>query len=709
MKEYSTLSVFKILLLLVGCVLLMLTWFLVRSYLQQEQPPEISSYDSVVVQRDEAFSLDLHGRKFSPSDVSAILTPNIDNKQALVASLPLPGNFETVLRCGPFLYLGSIDKGLYVVNIQEPQNPHLVDHYLSEQPVVDILQVGSFLVIANGKNGLSIWDIQPNGALVFLSDLLVNKKVIKCCYANDHLFVAAGSEGILCINVENFKEPWVESQINNGFINNIGIVANDLITLAADGRGLERYKISQRGSLKKDGSFALSGRYKCSFFTADGVYVATDLGLNVFSNDVTGNLELEMVYTTLTAIEKIFPMGDGLYLFTNYSALIYLDPELQQLTSPFFFADKFRTFVAADNYLWLAGRGLGLRVMDINALSGNSEADLIPIPNAVADLYVDEGGIYFASFMQGASFLKQGTQDFDFQTFTRLTSTSFAVDNKHLFVAHMEQGTEVFDLDGTDHPKRIADWPSVKATQLAILDQFVITSRGITGLTCFDISDLSHPVKTDLLKNIHVLGLAVHNRKLFVASKKKGLLIFAVSERGNFTNLGSVALPFPMSHFSTIMDVKVVGNFAYIAAGDSGLMIVDIENPHRAKLISSLGIPHYSKGLLIYGNVAMVLNGDSGFTLVNISRPDQPFIVGKIESPGLSRAPQVMNDLLYLPRRTSSVLTVAAPVIAAEIKVKDSETMSVRFNGVAKPGRYNLNLANPSGLVVMKNVVTVRN
>ena len=707
MKEYSSLSLLKVLLLVSGTLLVAATWYLVRESFRQELPPEITATKQLAGSRGEPLSLSLTGKNFSASDMTAILTPNIDNNQAAVASLPLSGNFNDALLRGNYLYLGSNDQGLYVVDASDPEQPRLRGQYLAGEVIADLLLVDDVLVVSCGQSGLFFYEIQPEGQLLRIGKLPLQQVATKCCYADGILFIATGSDGITIVDVSSFKRPILKGRKAAGFVIDLAMVNEHLIALSKESDVLTSYTIGKQGMLKVVDQYVLAGRIKGSVFTDSQIYVATTQGLGNFSLTDAGVIKQKVFFANLTTVEKLFTGKNGLYIFTSFSALIYFDPVLQQITTTFFLADKIRTLVAADRYLWVAGQDSGLTVFNAESLAANTVVDLYPIASPVKDLHIGEGKIYFALGKDGLSYLDRGDHGYELKMLSNLITSSFAVKRDYLFVAHRQQGIEVFNVGG-QFPVQIAFWPQLKATQLVLWKDFVITSQGISGLKCFDISDFTQPVATDLLMNIHALALRVVDGILYVATKDQGLLIYSISEQGQLNKLAGLVPPFPMSQFAITMDVQVASGYAYIAAGRSGLLIADIKNPNRPQILSSLGLPGDSKGVLLDGRLAMVFNGKSGISLVDISDPVKPVLVGKITSPGLSRHPKKVDDLLYLPRLSSSVLAVAAPVIADTVVEADDKAL-LRFDNLSKAGRYDLNLSNRSGMVVIKNAVVVKN
>jgi hypothetical protein len=73
--------------------------------------------------------------------------------------------------------------------------------------------------------------------------------------------------------------------------------------------------------------------------------------------------------------------------------------------------------------------------------------------------------------------------------------------------------------------------------------------------------------------------------------------------------------------------VKVSGNYAFVAAGTAGLLVVDIVDPVRPKIVSSLATTN-AQDIDIYQNSVYVADGSGGLKIIDISNPLDPFQAG---------------------------------------------------------------------------------
>jgi len=75
--------------------------------------------------------------------------------------------------------------------------------------------------------------------------------------------------------------------------------------------------------------------------------------------------------------------------------------------------------------------------------------------------------------------------------------------------------------------------------------------------------------------------------------------------------------------WTTIPDARIVGSHAFCAM-PYGLLILDVSNPATPSVLSSLYMPGYAFGLAVEGDYAYVAEGGSGLVIVNVANPAAP-------------------------------------------------------------------------------------
>jgi hypothetical protein len=120
------------------------------------------------------------------------------------------------------------------------------------------------------------------------------------------------------------------------------------------------------------------------------------------------------------------------------------------------------------------------------------------------------------------------------------------------------------------------------------------------------------------------------------ASLRRGVIILAATML-TLPALASQATE-PHRAMAVANDVVVVGHYAFVAGGSSGLLVLDITDPATPTLEGSLDTSGQACGVTVAGNYAFVADGSDGLQVIDISDPASPFLVGNFDMEGSARA-----------------------------------------------------------------------
>jgi hypothetical protein len=366
-----------------------------------------------------------------------------------------------------------------------------------------------------------------------------------------------------------------------------------------------------------------------------------------------------------------------------------------------------RTVAETEDVLFVAGNNQGLLILDKKSIQPRQVVETINTPGNVHDLFIRGHWMYVANARSGVSLHNLENYAAVFPLVTTRRSESFAATDKYLFIAQGKLGVEVVDISQPNVPKSLNIWSDLPAVHVAVTDHYLVVSNGAYGLTLVDISDISHPVVADRLTAVHPLDIAVEEGLIYVASKLKGLLIYAIDSDSTFDHVGDIKTPFPMSEFAMTMGVKVEKGIAYIANGRAGMLIADIGNPRQPVLLSSVDIPGVSKAISIVGHQVFVVSHRGGINIFDVTDPKIPVLKNRIKMLGLSRGIQIVDDLIYVTHRAVGVTVIPVPV-AGDIRERSKHHMRVCFPSPQFSGRYSLQVANGHELVARDGSVTYR-
>jgi hypothetical protein len=166
------------------------------------------------------------------------------------------------------------------------------------------------------------------------------------------------------------------------------------------------------------------------------------------------------------------------------------------------------------------------------------------------------------------------------------------------------------------------------------------------------------------------------------------------------TALSSVNIP---GHAN---NVAVNGNFAYVAAGSTGLQIVDVSDRTNPRVVSSVATPGNANDVQLVGNLAFVADGSSGIQVIDVTKPLTPVLVGSYKTAGVAWDAVVLGGIAYVAVDTSGVQIVdvsnptaavglgivALPGITKGLDIDASRNLVV---AVGTGGLFTITVANP--------------
>ena len=119
-----------------------------------------------------------------------------------------------------------------------------------------------------------------------------------------------------------------------------------------------------------------------------------------------------------------------------------------------------------------------------------------------------------------------------------------------------------------------------------------------------------------------IQGVAVRDSIAYVTVGPR-LLVMEVSEAGALIELGGSPA---LNRFLT--DVVVSGSFAYVAAGEAGVGIIDVADPTHPTIVGGWDSPGYAEAVVVVGNTLYVADGPYGLRTVDVKDASNPVEIG---------------------------------------------------------------------------------
>lgn len=164
----------------------------------------------------------------------------------------------------------------------------------------------------------------------------------------------------------------------------------------------------------------------------------------------------------------------------------------------------------------------------------------------------------------------------------------------------------------------------------------------------------------------------------YVAAGATGLQIVNVSNRAQPAIVASRALP------GNANDVVVVNQRAYVAAGAAGLQIVDVSNPLAPVVVGSIATGNVAWDVVVKGTRAYVASGTAGLKVVDVSNPSTPVQLGALALSGTTKGVEVdvARNIAVVARGTAGMTVVdvqnpAAPVVVSNLAGGDVRDVAI--------------------------------
>lgn len=203
-------------------------------------------------------------------------------------------------------------------------------------------------------------------------------------------------------------------------------------------------------------------------------------------------------------------------------------------------------------------------------------------------------------------------------------------------------------------------------------DAFAVSSK-----SRFESFDLSHPESPALRASARLgvtwsEGFDIVGDYAYVVAGDDGLVIVDITDPANPNKVSQ--LPSLSSQSEWLAAVKVRDGIAYIANGE-GLLVVDVSNPLAPQRLASYGLEGRADvvDIDLWGNVVVLASNSpasgTGLTLVDVSNPERPQRFDRITAHGAVEAVSVFENLIAIVTRDGSLVVIDAETsqtIAAE-------------------------------------------
>jgi len=486
----------------------------------------------------------------------------------------------------------------------------------------DFVVDGDYIYIVAAQNGLQVVKIEDNDTLSPISSLETNDAK-DIAISNTYAYIADGDEGLKIIDISDPFSPKLVGNVDTDESAFSVLVDGDYAYLSAD--GLNVIDISDKTNptivgynesdtntlLKKDNYIYSNGK---SFDVSDpkNPTLVDSISDNQFKTIVRDH-----IITTTSTIDITDPTNmqkDN--SFTNLPLIYTRDP----YNGNIFPANQVEDIKVVDNIGYVTKDLRGLLLLDMNDLSNitNKATLQYDLNSWVTKVEISDGFAYLLI-----------TKGFIFDSARTISKVN--IDSKTSPI--VPQMTELI------HGDKLVDGEYLYNVSVSDDNLTISSIADKTNITLLSSLMLNEPLVDSLIaKAGNTLFYIYRNDTSY------GIASVDVSESDNPKNIATLDIN------GELRDIKIVGNYAYIAALDEGLKIVDISDAQNMKLIGSLDEDlNYARKIDIKDNYLFAANdkgGTTGIAVVDISDVANPIFIKRFTT-SMVRNIKIDGNYLY--------------------------------------------------------------
>jgi hypothetical protein len=202
----------------------------------------------------------------------------------------------------------------------------------------------------------------------------------------------------------------------------------------------------------------------------------------------------------------------------------------------------------------------------------------------------------------------------------------------------------IYDVSDPGHPRQIGWADPGDGSRSVSRSGDLVCAVGTQGLQCYDVSDPANARLVGRFATSHpATGIILRGTDAFVTAGPSGLLVVDLSRPAASIPTAIEFTPVPLSSGgSDARGVAASGDLAYVADGGSGLKILDMRNAEEPMVLGEHGTDDFAYGVAVAGDYVFLAAGNAGMEVFEAKDPAQPRRASRI--PTATRAQDVVVD-----------------------------------------------------------------
>ncbi len=511
-----------------------------------------------------------------------------------------------------------------------------------------------YAMVSSGPR-LHIVNVDDITKPVEASQLLFLDRIQKIVVYNGMVYIAAFSDGIHVIDVNNGSNPTVVASYSQNMYAEGVIVEDRYAYISNGGYGLTVLDLSGPGIITRIADMPVPNNWVMDvakvgsnvYLTMqDTLFVAIDVSnpaipRRLRSFDTPGGWSYGMV-----------SQGKYLYIADGEHGMLIVnvgDPLYPVVVGQYSFGSTWASHVAVSgNHAYLSDQR-EYHVVNID----NPQAPVVEWNGRYYNKtrwgefrqsIVVNGVAYAAYYYKGLSILdvsNPASSVFETGFLTiDVASTDMKVVDGKAYVTKMFNGMEIYDIAVPSSINRIAQYAPLGrndvpyyGSSVAINNKVAFMSAGSYYRGGLKAVDISKPAQPKELGEAMMGSYSFYGNKIAVSETSPYAIMSASDQYVYVFNISDPAHPARVSSVylkGDIWNIRVYARTAFIANGSNGILSMDFSNPGQPSLnslFSDVGVVH---DIVIEGNRVYIASRDSGIIGYNISDKDNPKRIFKI-------------------------------------------------------------------------------
>ncbi len=524
------------------------------------------------------------------------------------------GPCRSVWAANGYAYTGAWG-GFQAVNVSNPASPTLTGQSPTSGVIYDLKVVGNTAFLADGLNGIVIYDISTPSNPVVLGGLDTPGEAVGIDIAGNYAYIADKSGHLRVVDISDPTNP-TEVASTTEPVEAIGVAVQSNYVYVAGPTSLVIFDISNPAAPTKVGTY--SDNSSCIFVSGNYAYTGGYVPFGSQTFDVINisdpTAPTRVGRTTLTAgVNDIYVVGSLAYVADGTAGLVTVNvsnpsnPSVVSTVATVGSADR----VWADaNYGYVAAEEGGLRIFDVMSNPGYPvQVGVHVTPDIARDVTVE------TAFSPPLACLADG-----------------------VYGLVIFDGSDPVNLPIYSYSNTPGDLTGVN-TYLDTL----FAADGDSGVATYNITIPGVPLELGRLVTAGRANDVIHynDSLMIVAAGDNGVRV--IDYRAPFTEIGFYDTPGQAS------GLFCRDTLLYVADGTGGLEILNMANPASPTLVGSGSGLDDAQGVWVSGNYAYIADygGATGIHCFDVSNPASPSDVGS-EGTGPAHDVIVAGDYAYL-------------------------------------------------------------